>query len=74
MDCFDLAVQARILDMRSSPYDTDPLGWPNIAVETAAGKAEHVRLQRAIEAQSRPLRARLIAALQQVVAEDAPTA
>lgn len=63
MDCFDLAREARTLDMRSSPYDVRPLGWTNIKVETPAGKAEHVRLQRDIERRSRPLRARLIDAL-----------
>lgn len=64
MDAFDLARDARILDMRSSPYDVRPLGYDNIAVETSAGKAEHVALQRAVERRSRPLRARLIAALE----------
>ncbi len=64
MDAFALARDARLLDMRSSPYDLRSLGHSNIPVETADGKAEHVRQQRAIEQRSRPLRARLLAALQ----------
>lgn len=69
MDSFEVAREARILDMRSSPYDVRSLGLTNIRVESAGGKAEHVRLQRAVERRSRPVRARLIAALE---ALDAP--
>lgn len=68
MDCFDLAREARILDMRSSPYDTEPLGETNIAVETPAGKAEHVRIQRDLAARSMPLRRRLIDACDALLA------
>ncbi len=63
LDCFDLARQARVLDMRSSPYDVAPLGYTNIPIETAEGKAAHVREQRAISEAAHPLRARLIAAV-----------
>ncbi|WP_409485263.1 3-methyladenine DNA glycosylase [Arsenicicoccus dermatophilus] len=62
LDCFDVARQARILDMASSPYATASLGVPDIAVETPEGKAEHVRRQRAIAEAAAPVRARLIAA------------
>lgn len=62
MDCFDLAYDARVLDMRSSPYDTSGLGAPNIAIETPEGKTEHVRLQRGIAERSNPLREKMIRA------------
>ncbi|HPZ48230.1 MAG TPA: 3-methyladenine DNA glycosylase [Propionibacteriaceae bacterium] len=63
LDCFALARTARVLDMRSSPYDTSSLGYPNIEIETNEGKAEHVRQQRAISEASAPLRLRLIDAV-----------
>lgn len=63
LDCFDLARRARILDMRSSPYDVASFGLTNIAIETQAGKAEHVREQRAIADAAAPLRERLIEVL-----------
>ena len=39
-DCFELACAIREVDMRASPYDLAALGYPPIAVETAAGRAE----------------------------------
>lgn len=63
LDAFELARRARLLDMRSSPYDLRPLGLTNIAIETPAGKAEHVREQRALAAAARPLRRRLLGVL-----------
>ena len=56
LDAFDIARRARILDMRSSPYDVRPLGLSNIAIETADGKAEHVAEQRAIATAAAPVR------------------
>ncbi|GMA19161.1 3-methyladenine DNA glycosylase [Arsenicicoccus piscis] len=67
MDCFDLAREARILDMRSSPYEVSSLGHTNLAIETPAGKAEHVRRQRAIADRAGPLRRRLIAACEALI-------
>jgi hypothetical protein len=59
-DCFELARDIREVDMQASPYDLSSLGVEPIAVETAAGKAEYVRRQRAFAARAAPLRARLI--------------
>lgn len=66
LDCFDLARRARLLDMRSSPYDVTGFGLTSIAIETPAGKAEHVAEQRAIADEAGPLRRRLIAVLEQL--------
>jgi len=63
MDCFDLARRARVLDMRSSPYDVSSLGYSPIRIETSEGKAEHVREQRAVSEAAAPLRSRLIDAV-----------
>jgi len=60
-DCFELAVVARELDMRASPYDVRHLGLAPVAIETPEGRAEYEREQRALAAQAEPLRARLLA-------------
>jgi len=60
-DCFELACAIREVDMRASPYDLRALGFAPIAIETADGRAEYERHQRAFTSRSEPLRARLIA-------------
>ncbi len=60
LDCFDLAVDARVLDMRASPYDLRDFGFDPIRVETATGRAHYVAAQEAISVRAEPLRARLI--------------
>ena len=60
-DCFALAADVRLLDMRASPYDLTGLGHPPVRVETPDGKAEYVAAQRAFAARAAPLRARLLA-------------
>ncbi len=66
-DCFELAWDIRILDMRAAPYDMtgwtlDPTGepWTPVPIETADGKAEYVEAQRGFAARGEPLRRRLI--------------
>ena len=60
MDCFDLAWDARELDMRAAPYDIRDWGYEPIPVETAEGKAEYVRIQRELSERSIELRERLL--------------
>jgi hypothetical protein len=60
-DCFALARDIREVDMRASPYDLARLGYPPIAIETAEGRAEYERHQRAFAERSQPLRAGLVA-------------
>jgi hypothetical protein len=67
-ECFLLAVKAREVDMRASPYDLSDYDYPPIAVETEAGRASYEVEQRALEEEARPLRRKLIAALQIVLA------
>lgn len=67
LDCFALARQARLVDMRSSPYDVSSLGLDPIRIETAEGKDQHVRLQRELSAAAHPLRERLITAVAALV-------
>jgi hypothetical protein len=59
-DCFELARDIRVLDMRASPYDLTGLGYQPVRIETPAGKAEYVAAQRAFAERGAPLRARLI--------------
>jgi hypothetical protein len=60
-DCFELARDIREVDMRASPYDLQSLGFAPIMIETAAGRAEYERHQRAFTARGEPLRERLVA-------------
>lgn len=72
-DCFALAREIRAVDMRASPYDLRALGYAPIAIETAEGRAEYEACQRRFAAASEPLRARLLAACERLLAE-APAA
>ena len=63
VDCFELAVYAREIDMRASPYDLEHLGYAPIAVETIDGRREYASAQRDIAAEAESLRQRLITGL-----------
>jgi hypothetical protein len=58
-DCFELAREIRVLDMRASPYDLSELGYSPVRIETAAGRAEYVAAQRRFAERGTPLRRRL---------------
>ena len=60
MDCFDLARDIRVVDMRASPYDVTSLGYEPIAIETPEGKAAYVAAQRHLAARGQTLRKRLL--------------
>ena len=59
-DAFELAADIREVDMRASPYDLSAYGFEPIPVETAEGKADYVRRQRAFAERAQPLRERLL--------------
>jgi hypothetical protein len=59
-DCFELARDIRVLDMRAGPYDLAGLGYQPVPVETAEGRAEYAGAQRAFTARAEPLRTALI--------------
>jgi hypothetical protein len=61
-DAFLLAVAAREIDMRASPYDLRPLGYEPIPLETSEGRGEYVRLQRQLAEKALPVRAGVLAA------------
>lgn len=66
LDCFELAADARRLDMEASPYDCRGLGFDVVAVETPEGKAQYVARQRELTRRAQPLRRRLVAILDDV--------
>ncbi|CAM3769393.1 3-methyladenine DNA glycosylase [Nocardioides zeicaulis] len=67
-DCFELAREIRVLDMRASPYDLAGLGFDPVAIETTAGKAAYVEAQRGFAERGAPLRARLVAECERLLA------
>jgi hypothetical protein len=68
-DAFELARDIREIDMRASPYDLHTLGYEPIAIETPEGRTEYERLQRGFAARGEPIRARLIAVCEAILAE-----
>lgn len=67
-DTFELACAIREIDMRASPYDLAALGYPPIAIETPAGRAEYEQHQRTFATRGEPLRARLLAICERLLA------
>lgn len=57
--CFELAYDARELDMRASPYDLADYGYSPIRIETPQGRAEYVRSQTDLADRGHTLRADL---------------
>jgi hypothetical protein len=68
-DAFELAWQARYVDMRASPYDFASLGVSPIAMETRAGRDEYVSLQREISLRAQPVREQLLQAYRRLAQE-----
>ncbi|MGO1544250.1 MAG: 3-methyladenine DNA glycosylase [Gulosibacter sp.] len=60
LDAFELSREIRWVDMQASPYDVSEYGVPAIEIETAAGKAEYVRLQRGFATRGQALRQRML--------------
>jgi len=66
-DTFEVAIEARTLDMRASPYDLREYGLEPICIETAAGRDEYRRLQSLLAVQSAPVRRRLLMACRRLL-------
>ena len=67
-DCFELAWDIRTMDMKAAPYDLAELDLDPIRIETAAGKQEYAAAQRAFAERAAPLRERLIAECDRLLA------
>ena len=72
LDCFRLARDVRVMDMRASPYDLRALGYEPVPIETADGKAAYVEAQRDFILRARPLRSRLLEVCDAVLAGPRP--
>lgn len=59
-DAFLLALDARMVDMRASPYDLKSFGVEAIPIESAAGRELYVREQRRLSEQAAPIRSQLL--------------
>jgi hypothetical protein len=57
---FMLALEAREIDMRASPYDLAELGYAPICIETEEGRRQFQEAQHALAEQAMPLRLELI--------------
>lgn len=66
LDCFELAMELRDLDMRASPYDLTAWGREPICIETAEGRRIYEIEQRRLAAEATLLRERLIAGLRKI--------
>jgi hypothetical protein len=67
MDCFELAIQCRLLDMKASPYDISAYNNDAIRVETPEGREEYIREQHRLKKVADPIRERLIGAYEKIV-------
>ena len=67
-DCFELARDIRVLDMRASPYDLSDLGYDPVRIETPEGKHEYAAAQRGFTERGAPLRRQLIEECERLLA------
>ena len=67
-DCFELARDIRTLDMRASPYDLTALSYSPVRIETIEGRNEYVQAQRSFAERAAPLRTRLMAECDRLLA------
>ncbi len=68
LDCFELAIELRDLDMRASPYDLTAWGREPIRIETAEGRRLYETEQKRLSLAGAPLRERLISAIDRTLA------
>jgi hypothetical protein len=59
-DAFEVAKEARHLDMCAAPYDLREFGFEPVRIETNEGRVEYVQRQRDIATKAAPIRSRLI--------------
>ncbi|MDQ8187833.1 hypothetical protein [Pelagicoccus sp. SDUM812002] len=67
--CFELALEARELDMRASPYDLSEYGYSAIYIESAAGREQYREEQQRVYRAGQILAARLKAECEFVLEE-----
>ena len=60
LEAFELAIEARTIDMQASPYDLIKDGLPPIKIETEEGRAEYLKAQQKIYEKGVPVREKII--------------
>ncbi len=60
LKAFDLAVEARTVDMKASPYDLEAYSLEPIKIESESGRMKYLEAQKSIYKRSKPIRERLI--------------
>nr|WP_255622100.1 3-methyladenine DNA glycosylase [Tessaracoccus sp. OS52] len=68
LETFLLARDIREVDMRASAYDLSEWGYEPVKVETPEGRAQYASLQRAFAERAAPIRRRLLAVVEQLLA------
>jgi hypothetical protein len=66
-ETFFIALEAREIDMRASPYDLSHLGFSPLCIETSAGRTEYQNLQSEISEKAQPVREKLTQAYRQLI-------
>lgn len=67
LDAFELAFEARTIDMKASPYDLSEHGLKPIKIETEPGRKEYLNAQQEIYRKGIPIRTQLIAEYKQLL-------
>lgn len=68
LDCFELAMELRELDMRASPYDLTEWGREAVRIETADGRRIYENEQKLLATKAMPLRERMIGVIRETLA------
>ena len=69
LDCFELAMELRDLDMRASPYDLAGYGFEPVRIETPEGRKEYEKEQARLAEKAVPLRESLVGVLGEVLGD-----
>ena len=67
LEAFELAIEARYIDMQASPYDMREQGMEPIKIETDSGRREYKQKQEMIFEKGLPIRARIIEHMQNLL-------
>ncbi|MFV0415605.1 MAG: 3-methyladenine DNA glycosylase [Chthoniobacterales bacterium] len=71
-DCFELAREIRLFDMRASPYDLRSLGIDPVCIETSEGRQEYESAQREFTRRATPLRQKIITLCEKLLSKVNP--
>ena len=67
LEAFEIASEARYIDMKASPYDLSDAGLNPIRIETEEGRREYLAAQESIYKKAVPIRNKLIEAYEQLL-------